>query len=168
MKKFLLLFVAFPFLLYAQNTEEEEATTDDIIDRQFWQATVPGGNYIVALDAITSVSSHAYILDGVAVITEVNIDTDGNSLVRFYTITPLVAYENADIQDLFSEGIDSLKEVTSSISEGESLKLTHKTTNTTHAKTVEYQIDTLPNLKKLFRSIQRSYLDSQGRSFTLK
>src|ERR1700722_7001859 len=55
-----------------------------------WTCKLPGGTYEVALRSIISVSSHEYIVDGAARVTEVNIDTAGNSLVRFYYLEPLV------------------------------------------------------------------------------
>lgn len=170
MKNFflLLIFAISPILAYAQDDSEAETTTEEELERQFWRATVPGGTYTVALDTITAVSSHAYILDGAAVITEVNIDTTGNSLVRFYTITPIAAYENADIKNLLEESVESLREVTSSLGEGKSLSLTHKTNQTTHAKTIEYQISSLEGLKRILNSAQSSFLNNQGRNITLK
>ena len=53
-----------------------------------WRCNLPGGSYSVALRAVVSVSSHEYLVDGVARVTEVNIDTVGNALARFYYIEP--------------------------------------------------------------------------------
>ena len=56
--------------------------------REFWQADLPGGSYTVALDQITSISKHSYIIDGNISVTEVVIDTSGNALTRFYYLEP--------------------------------------------------------------------------------
>ena len=45
-----------------------------------WQATLPGGEYAVSTDRITSVSRHSYLLDGTLLVDEVTIDTTGVSL----------------------------------------------------------------------------------------
>ena len=68
-----------------------------------WRCNLPGGSYSVALRAIVSVSSHEYLVDGVARVTEVNIDTVGNALARFYYIEPAapnspIGLGNATIQ----------------------------------------------------------------------
>src|SRR4051812_11543391 len=53
-----------------------------------WRCDLPGGTYEVALPAIVSVSRHEYVVDGVARVVEVNVDTQGNMAVRFYYIEP--------------------------------------------------------------------------------
>src|SRR5688572_19140058 len=51
-----------------------------------WRCNLPGGSYSVALRSIVSVSTHEYVVDGAVRVTEVNIDTTGNALARFYYI----------------------------------------------------------------------------------
>ena len=54
-----------------------------------WRCELPGGIYEVALRSIISVSSHEYIVDGAARVTEVNVDTNGSMVVRFYLLEPI-------------------------------------------------------------------------------
>lgn len=56
---------------------------------RFWQATVNGGHFMVALDRIASVSRHKYVLDGALIVDEVTVDTVGQALARFYFMTPI-------------------------------------------------------------------------------
>ena len=56
---------------------------------RFWQASLSGGHFMVALDRIASVSRHKYVLDGSLIIDEVTVDTVGQALARFYYITPI-------------------------------------------------------------------------------
>ena len=53
-----------------------------------FKATLPGGTYEVAVKSIIAVTQHEYLVDGAARVTEVNIDTTGSILVRFYYIEP--------------------------------------------------------------------------------
>ncbi|MEO6969904.1 MAG: hypothetical protein ABI217_03295 [Chthoniobacterales bacterium] len=53
-----------------------------------WRCELPGGTYEVALRAIVSVSIHEYVVDGVARVNEVNVDTQGNMAARFYYLEP--------------------------------------------------------------------------------
>src|SRR5689334_15622745 len=53
-----------------------------------WRCDLPGGTYEVAIPAIVSVSRHEYVVDAVARVVEVNVDTQGNMAVRFYYIEP--------------------------------------------------------------------------------
>ena len=52
-------------------------------NNRFWQATVNGGHFMVALDRIVSVSRHKYVLDGTLTVDEVTVDTVGQALARF-------------------------------------------------------------------------------------
>ena len=54
-----------------------------------WKCKLPGGVYEVAVNAMLAVSTHEYLVDGVARVTEVNVDTTGSLLARFYYLEPL-------------------------------------------------------------------------------
>ena len=43
--------------------EEESKAEESDAHRRFWQASVPGGHYMVAIDRIASISMHQYVLD---------------------------------------------------------------------------------------------------------
>ena len=86
MKKILLLLAAAASLAGA--LAQEPTPTPGQRRRDIWQADLPGGKYTVRLTAITAVSMHEYLVDGAARVTEVNIDTVGTELVRFYFIEP--------------------------------------------------------------------------------
>ena len=49
---------------------------------------LPGGTYSVAVRAIIAVSTHEYLVDGAVRVTEVNIDTAGSLVARFYHLEP--------------------------------------------------------------------------------
>ena len=56
--------------------------------KPLFRCTLPGGVYEVAVGAIIAVTSHEYLVDGIARVVEVNIDTSGTLLARFYFIEP--------------------------------------------------------------------------------
>ena len=58
--------------------------------RPIWRCNLSGGTYQVVVGAMLSVSSHEYVVDGAARVTEVNVDTTGQLAVRFYFIEPAV------------------------------------------------------------------------------
>ena len=114
-----------------------------------WRCNLPGGSYSVALRSIVSVSSHEYVVDGVARVTEVNIDTNGSALARFYYIEPNTPTAPLGIgsgtiekaQQLLQEGADR---------SGQDVwkKVVKNYPTTTHARTIEYRVtdkETLTN-----------------------
>lgn len=165
----LLISLLFITSLFGQEGEEDNGISDQASNTEFWEADLKGGNYLVKLGQISAVSNHAYLLDGSIVVTEVNIDTPGAALVRFYQITPLAAYEKNEISNLLSEGIKTVKDLTSDLGISGALDLAQKHyPQTTHAKTIEFQISTLEQLSALYKSISKSWTTNKGRKFSLK
>jgi hypothetical protein len=73
----------------ADNPNTPNEPTDTPQKNRFWQASVGGGAYMVALDRISAISRHKYVLDGSLIVDEVTVDALGQSLVRFYFIMPI-------------------------------------------------------------------------------
>ena len=122
-----------------------------------FKATLPGGVYEVAVKSIISVSTHEYLVEGAARVTEANIDTVGSVLVRFYYIEPATpnlpsglgaaAVEKA--QQLFQQGadktgVDAWKKVVKSYP------------TTTHARTVEYRVAAKEDVEKVFKAAEEA------------
>jgi len=139
------------------NTLPGQGTTPANARRPIWRASMPGGTYEVVIGAMVSVSSHEYVVDGAARVTEVNVDTTGQLSVRFYYIEPVVqsgpngigAATIGKVQNLLTEaaertGNDAWKKVVKSYP------------TTTHARTVEYRVADKDSLNKVFESASKS------------
>lgn len=136
-------------------------------DRGVWTADLPGGTYIVMLSAITSISQHEYVVDGAARVTEVNINTLGPVVARFYFIEPNIPQTPDGIGQ---SGVDLLAEKTAELAGragGDDVwsKVMKSYPITTHAGTVEYRLASLESLEKLFKSVERSWLRKKPGKF---
>ncbi|BDS08203.1 hypothetical protein NT6N_32430 [Oceaniferula spumae] len=168
-----LMIVASPAIM-AQDTANPEstsnsATSEEAGPRRFWQANLPGGSYVVALDRISSISKHTYIIDGNLRVTEVVIDTSGNSLARFYYIIPVSEDAESNVAGRITERtkgiIDKVGERTGV--DGNSIVAKQYPT-TTHAKTVEYRISDEGDLDKLLGSVRKAWMNGAGKKFTIR
>jgi len=160
--KNLILFLLFAGFLHGQT----ETTTES---REFWQADLPGGNYMVAVDSITSVSNHSYVLDGAVVVTEVTIDTTGATVARFYQITPVTEYSELNITGLLSERIKEISDRQEDFTGVDPTTTVQKTYPvTTHSKTVEYQVSTLAQLSSLYKSVTKALERGDSGKFSIK
>ena len=120
-----------------------------------WRCNLPGGSYSVALRSIVSVSSHEYLVDGLVRVTEVNIDTTGNALARFYYLEPTTPNSPLGLgtatiekaQQLLQEGAER---------SGQDVwkKVVKNYPATTHARTIEYRVTDKAALTGLYESAE--------------
>lgn len=136
---------------------------------RFWQAKLSGGHYVVALDHIASVSRHKYLLDGTLVVDEVTVDSDGQSLARFYVISPLSAESTSKtLTDLTDKATELLEKGGSRVGVDTSTMVVKKYPETTHARTVEYRLGNEAELTSLFASVRNAWETGRGRIFNSK
>ncbi len=129
-----------------------------------WRATLPGGVYDVAIRSIISVSTHEYIVDGVARVTEMNIATMGSIEVRFYYIEPLTPTSPVGVGQSALDKIQDLQnEVEARVPSDSQVwqKVVKNYPTTTHAHTVEYRLDSLDDLENLFNSADQAFRTNQ-------
>ena len=156
------------------NPEDSKKTEDSPQSNRFWQATLPGGHYMVALDRISSVSRHRYVLlDGSAIVDEVTIDALGQALARFYYIAPVTDAATGSqtgaiasrIAGRAGELIDKAADTAGTSAHQMVIK---KFPETTHARTIEYRLLSAEELTGLYSSIRSSWENGRGRKFTVK
>lgn len=141
---------------------------------RFWRAKLPGGEYIVQVDRIGSLSRHSYLLDGAVIVDEVTIDVlGGQSLVRFYQLSPVSdAIKGSATGNAVASAVDRAQTLTESTASrfGANVHemVVKKYPDTTHARTIEYRIQTTAQLTQLYNSIKTAWESNRGRSFTLK
>ncbi len=162
----LLLLCAAP-LLRAQTPSP--TATPSPTNIAMWRCNLPGGSYSVALRSIVSVSTHEYVVDAVARVTEVNIDTTGAALARFYFLEPVTVNTPLGIgaatlekaQQLLQEGAER---------SGQDVwqKVVKNYPATTHARTIEYRVADKGTLTKLFESAESALRLNRNTTFDAK
>ena len=144
-----LLAIATP--LSAQNPnpnpsgQEEENANDVPQKNRFWQANLAGGSYMVALDRISAISRHKYVLDGAIIVDEVTVDALGQALVRFYFLRPVTdAMTGSAVGNAASRIADRGRELVDRAAQNAGTDVHNmvvkKFPETTHARTIEYRV----------------------------
>ena len=173
----LAIFASCAVPVLAQKTPTPDVPTDKTNDKtaetpgpnRFWQASLAGGNYMVALDKITAVSRHKYVLDGALLVDEVTVDTVGQSLVRFYYISPITdAMPGNTATALANRGKQLLDTVASRAGTDIQNMVQKKYPETTHAKEVEYRVLSEGELSSLYSSVRSAWESGRGRQFSIK
>lgn len=167
-----------PVTLHAQTTLPKTPTTPEKTDdtqqpNRFWQASLGGGHYMVALDRISSISRHKYLLDGALIVDEVTVDALGQALVRFYFLTPVTsaitgnAAGNAASR-IVERGRELVDKAASDAGTNVQNMVVKKFPETTHAHTIEYRVMSAEELGALYGSVRTSWETGRGRKFTIK
>jgi len=158
---FLLLTASLPLSTFAQTPEGRIRA---------WRATLPGGSFVVALRSMVSVGMQEYVVDGAARVTEVNIDTTGNALARFYYLEPITPQTPmAAGQSLINKAQELATEAVGRTGQEEVWKKVVKSyPSSTHAHTVEFRVGSKEDLKKIFESAETAMRESKDTIFTLQ
>lgn len=164
-----MMLVGSPFVFAQEEPAADEKTSDTSGPNRFWQAALDGGHYMVALDRISSVSRHRYVLDGAVIVDEVTVDTIGQALARFYFITPITG---ATASNAATKLVERGKELVDQAAERAGTDVHNmvvkKYPETSHAKTIEYRILSEADLTSLYESVRTSWENGRGRKFTTK
>ena len=158
----------FFFLALAAARAQTPTPTPEPPRQPLWRCELPGGIYEVAVHAIISVSSHEYVVDGAARVTEVNVDTAGSMAVRFYYLEPITPNAPFGIgQSTLDKISDLTKEAAGRTGQDEVWqKVVKSYPATTHARTIEYRLASRDQLTKVFNSAEKAF--RLGQNMTVK
>lgn len=170
MTKLVLLLFAFLSIspcVFSQNDNTQNNSSSEQIPSRFWKATLPGGEYMVALNSISSIAKHTYIVDGAARVFEVTVADRSSAIARFYFIEPVTDSSPINAGQVV---LDRLKSVTKEASErlgaGDVWDQVIKNyPSSTHAKTVEFRLSVKSNIDSIYSSIARAWERGRGENF---
>ena len=143
--------------------------TPNPLPTSFWQCTLPGGVYLVALRSIASISTHEYVVDGAARVTEVTVATNSSVEARFYYLEPMVANSSSPLVPTGALSVltQHAQDLATTHSPVEDIwqKVVKTYPTTTHAHTVEYRLESKASLQSLYASLQQSWTTGKGVAF---
>ncbi len=154
---------------FAQNRNNNSTNTDvSSSNKRFWEANLPGGNYMVALDRISAINTHSYYIEGLLV-HEVNIQINGAGLVRFYAFEVIGENNKSNIATNITKRAKELINQNGKRVGVDTNTSVHKEyAVTTHSLTVEYRLFDKGDIDGLYNSLKRAWRENRGRSFTIK
>ena len=155
------------------DSENPQGITDTQVKNRFWQASLGGGSYMVALERISAISRHQYLLDGSVKVDEVTIDALGQSLVRIYFLSPVTdemrgsSAGNAASR-IVDRGRDLLDRNAGRTGVDVNTMVVKKYPETTHARTIEFRVQSSQALDALYKSVRTAWENGRGRQFTIR
>jgi len=156
----------------SQTAHQNQKATDQEAEnhRRFWQANLPGGQYMVALDRITAISRHNYtIVEAAAMVDEVVVDTVGQTVVRFYFVRPLTEGVNNNAVSNLTQRAKELTDYAGQRAGTDVHKsVVKKYPEGVYARTVEFRVNSAEELGALYGSVRTAWDTGRGRVFSIK
>ena len=169
MKPLLLALALLPLPLFAQAPAAAPPTTTATASAiTLFRAKLPGGTYEVAVRSIVAVTSHEYLVDGIARVTEVNIDTGGSLLARFYYLEPTTPNSPLGLgQATIDKAQELLKQAAEKTGQDAWKKVVKNYPTTTHARTGEYRVVEKDQLNKIYEAAEEAFRLQKNKSVTI-
>lgn len=134
-----------------------------------WRCELPGGVYLVALRSIVSISSHEYLVDGAARVTEVTVATASTVEARFYFLEPLASNTPAQATlEQLQQRVQDLSSSHGAPADAVWQKVVKTYPTTTHAHTVEFRLASKGDLQTLYQSVEQSWTTGKGVNFKIE
>jgi hypothetical protein len=134
-----------------------------------WRCQLPGGTYAVAVNTISSVSIHEYLVDGVARVTELTVATTSSVVARFYHLEPLTPKSPVGVgQTVIDKVQEKIEEATIRTGlEPAWKKVVKNYPVATHAHTVEYRLENKDDITKIHASLEAAWRNNRDGNFKL-
>ena len=134
-----------------------------------WRCELPGGIYLVALRSIVSISTHEYVVDAAARVTEVTVATASTVEARFYYLEPVTATPSSPAVQTLDTLRQHVQDLSTAHPEVEAVwqKVVKSYPTTTHAHTVEYRLTSKADCQSLYDSLEQSWTTGKGANFKI-
>tara|TARA_Y100000766_G_scaffold74741_1_gene63225 strand:+ start:49 stop:576 length:528 start_codon:yes stop_codon:yes gene_type:complete len=155
--------------VFSQDNNTQNNSSSEQIPSRFWKASLPGGEYMVALNSISSIAKHTYIVDGAARVYEVTVADKSSAIARFYFIEPVTESSPINAGQVVLDRLKSVsKEATERVGAGDVWDQVIKNyPNSTHAKTMEYRLTVKSNIDLIYSSVARAWERGRGENFKI-
>ena len=156
-------------LSHAQDKNKKDNTDVTNKIKRFWEASLPGGDYMVALDRISAISKHSYIVNKTLVVHEVNVQVSGSGFVRFYTFEAVGENSESNLaKNLIERGKNLAEQGGRRAGVDTNTTVEKEYPVTTHAHTIEYRLFDNGDLNQLYGSLKKAWRDNRGRKFSVQ
>jgi len=165
---FALSLLATPCFVHAQtpapsggNTSQADAQT-----LQGWRGFLAishrEGRLVMPYSRIVSVSRAQFVIDGGGKVDEVTLDTTGGVVARFYFLESLSENNPLNAVQIINNRAQKLNDLVEKRSGEETRQVIKHYPDTTHAKTVEFNLSSKADLDTLFDFITRKWVEEGG------
>ena len=132
--------------------------------RPFWKCSLPAGQFLVPIDRISNVSTHEYLVQGAGRVREMVVSDDSSTIARFYYMEPAAQLTNPVTGDSTRKYTEEALEKTAEFTGTEPVwkRVMKEYPHATHAHTVEYRLEDIKTMQKLFAHLEDCWTHGKG------
>lgn len=144
------------------NNGSNPSTTTPEGWRGFLSITHGGSRFVIPYSRIVSVSRAQFVIDGGGKVDEVTVDTTGGVVARFYYLESLTENNPLNAVQIINNRAQKMSELAEKRTGEDARQVVKHYPDTTHAKTVEFNLSQKSQLDTLFNHITRKWIDEGG------
>ncbi|MFT5468539.1 MAG: hypothetical protein ACI8UO_003649 [Verrucomicrobiales bacterium] len=163
------LILALPVAASAQNpnttTPAAQGTGDSVVDgwRGYLSIDYYGNKFIIPYARIVSISQAEYLVDGGGKVIELTIDTTGQATGRFYFLDTVLADTPLNAGQIVNNRVKGIQNRVGDKTGIDTRAVVKHYPDTTHAKTIEFNVRAKGHLKVLLDHITHEWIEEGGR-----
>jgi len=121
------------------------------------------GHFVMPYSRIVSVTRHEYLVDGGGKVSEVTIDTTGSVIARYYFLESLAGETSLNSGKIIDNRIREIENSVNKKTGIDTRPVIKHYPDTTHARTVEFNLSDKGDLKKIYDHIIHEWIEEGGR-----
>lgn len=162
--------------LHAQNSvpatppSSNPSSTDDAAGaevvsgpRGFLSIDHKGGRFLVPFHKIVSVSRHDFMVDGGGMVHELTIDTEGSVIARYYYLESPLENNPTNAAQILNNRLEKVRGMVEDRTGQDTRVVIKHYPDTTHAKTVEFNVSSTEVLERIYRHIYDDWVERNGK-----
>ncbi|RFC48739.1 MAG: hypothetical protein DVB23_000432 [Verrucomicrobia bacterium] len=130
--------------------------------RGFLSISYKESRFVIPYSRIVSVSRAQFVIDGGGKVDEVTVDTTGGVVARFYYLESLTENNPLNAVQIINNRAQKLSELAEKRTGEDGRQVVKHYPDTTHAKTVEFNLSQKSQLDAIFNHITRKWIDEGG------
>lgn len=149
----------------AQPSSNESSAGAEVVSgpRGFLSIDYKGQRFLVPFHSIVSLSRHDYMVDGAGMVHELTIDTQGSIIARYYYLESLLENNPTNAAQILNNRLEKLRGMAEERTGQDTRVVVKHYPDTTHAKTVEFNLASMEQLDRIFAHIYDDWVEHNGK-----
>jgi len=138
--------------------------------RGFLSINYKGGRFVMPFRSIVSISRHEFLVDGGGKVHELTVDTNGSVIARYYYLSTVLENNPLNAAQIVNNRMKKLENTAKNRTGEDTRAVVKHYPDTTHAKTVEFNVSSLEHLERIYDHIYQDWVvrNAKGDGRTLR